>query len=53
MNHIFSKKEQKLSISCKVIKIIDNCGETERVYKCPNGELHYIPESLLFSSDVA
>jgi len=41
-----------LPMGCYVEKIIDNCGVMERVYKCPDGKKHYIPESLLFSSDV-
>ncbi len=42
---------EKFNISCSVIKVIDNCGIIERVYRCQDGELHYIPESLLFSSN--
>ena len=42
-----------LPINCSVIEVIDNCGQFERVYKCPDGSIHYIPESLLFSSEVA
>ena len=38
-----------LPIGCYVKEIIDNGGVFERVYKCPDGKTHYIPESLLFN----
>ncbi len=46
------KYQASLPIGCYVEEIVDNCGVIERVYKCPDGSKHYIPESLLFSSDV-
>ena len=46
------KYQAALPIGCHVEKIIENCGVFERVYRCPDGTKHYIPESLLFSSDV-
>ncbi len=41
-----------LPVGCVVEEIIENAGVFERVYKCPDGQKHYIPESLLFSNDV-
>ena len=46
------KYESALPMGCYVEEIVDNGGILERVYKCPDGKRHYIPESLLFSSDV-
>ena len=46
------KYEAALPMGCYVEEVIENSGVMERVYKCPDGSKHYIPESLLFSSDV-
>ena len=46
------KYQSKLPLGCYVEEIVDNGGILERVYKCPDGKRHYIPESLLFSSDI-
>ena len=40
-----------LPMGCYVEEIIENNGIFERVYKCPDGKKHYIPETLLFSSE--
>ncbi len=42
-----------IPMGCYVEQIIDNGGVLERVYKCPDGKVHYIPESLLFASDAS
>ncbi len=44
-------KDNLLPMGCYVEEIIENNGIFERVYKCPDGKKHFIPESLLFSSD--
>ena len=44
----FNANKGLLSKFCSVVETIDNGGEIERVYKCANGDTHYIPESLLF-----
>ena len=41
-----------LPIGCYVEEIIENGGVLERVYKCPDGQKHFIPEPLLFSSAI-
>ncbi len=41
-----------LPIGCYVEEIIDNGGVLERVYKCPDGQKHYIPETFLFSNAI-
>ena len=46
------KYQSQLPMGCYVEEIIDNAGVMERVYKCPDGKKHYIPESLLFSCDI-
>tara|TARA_B100000700_G_C14937088_1_gene804869 strand:+ start:135 stop:305 length:171 start_codon:yes stop_codon:yes gene_type:complete len=44
-------EENLLPLGCYVEEIIENNGIFERVYKCPDGKRHFIPETLLFSSD--
>tara|TARA_Y100001968_G_scaffold228146_1_gene210938 strand:- start:319 stop:489 length:171 start_codon:yes stop_codon:yes gene_type:complete len=44
-------QESLLPMGCFVEEIVENNGIFERVYKCPDGRKHFIPESLLFSSD--
>tara|TARA_Y100001968_G_scaffold134623_1_gene122802 strand:+ start:6687 stop:6857 length:171 start_codon:yes stop_codon:yes gene_type:complete len=44
-------EEKLLPMGCYVEEIIENNGIFERVYKCPDGQKHFIPETLLFSSD--
>ena len=46
------KYQASLPLGCYVEEIIENSGIFERVYKCPDGQRHYIPESLLFSNEV-
>ena len=48
-----AKKYEKglLPMGCYVEQIIENHGIFERVYRCPDGKKHFIPENLLFSSD--
>ena len=45
------KNSAFLPMGCHVVEIIENSGVFERVYKCPDGKVHYIPETLLFSSE--
>tara|TARA_B100000214_G_C23685538_1_gene498362 strand:+ start:292 stop:453 length:162 start_codon:yes stop_codon:yes gene_type:complete len=40
-----------LPMGCYVEGIIENNGIFERVYKCPDGQKHFIPENLLFDID--
>ena len=48
-----AKKYEKnlLPMGCYVEEIVENNGIFERVYKCPDGQRHFIPETLLFSND--
>ena len=41
-----------LPIGCYVEEIVENGGVLERVYRCPNGQKHFIPESLLFNDAI-
>ena len=42
-------EDNLLPMGCYVEEIIENNGIFERVYKCPDGQKHFIPETLLFS----
>tara|TARA_Y100001968_G_C19383778_1_gene731718 strand:- start:301 stop:471 length:171 start_codon:yes stop_codon:yes gene_type:complete len=44
-------EDKLLPMGCYVEEIIENNGIFERVYKCPDGQKHFIPETLLFSSE--
>tara|TARA_Y100001968_G_scaffold258902_1_gene245984 strand:- start:97 stop:267 length:171 start_codon:yes stop_codon:yes gene_type:complete len=51
MNRATKYENGLLPMGCFVEEIIENNGIFERVYRCPDGKRHFIPESLLFSSD--
>lgn len=51
MNRAAKYEKGLLPMGCFVAEIIENNGIFERVYICPDGKKHFIPESLLFSSE--
>ena len=51
MNRARKYESTLLPMGCYVEEIIENNGIFERVYKCPDGQKHFIPENLLFSCD--
>ena len=44
-------RQNLLPMGCYVESIVENNGIYERIYKCPDGQRHFIPENLLFNSD--
>ena len=52
MNRAKKYEDYLLPMGCFVEDIIENNGIFERVYRCPDGKKHFIPENLLFSSDI-
>lgn len=52
MNRLRKYENNLLPMGCYVEEIIENNGIFERVYRCPDGQKHFVPEALLFSDDI-